>query len=163
MEMPTLSNDSQRMRFEDYQIGQVFEFQSLPLSKSDITEFAHEWDPQLIHIDEAKATAIHGSLIASGYQTLLTAMRPVMAELMVKTDVIGAAGINRLKWLKPVRPGDILSTKVEVTDKKPSRSKPDRGIVMIDVTTKNQNGETVMTLEVPAMMQRRQTTDQEAI
>lgn len=144
-----------RKKFEDYEIGQVFNFESATISKSDITEFAHEWDPQLIHIDEAEATAVHGSLIASGYQTLLVTMRPVMAELMAKTDVIGAAGINELKWLIPVRPGDKLTMTARVTDLKPSRSKPDRGIVMFNFTANNQKGETVMTLEVPAMMQRR--------
>ena len=144
-----------RKYFEDYEIGQVFQFKSPPLSKSDIIEFASLWDPQRIHIDEDAAKAVHGSIIASGYQTLLISMRPVMAELMAKTEVIGAAGINELKWLKPVRPGDVLSTRVEVTNTKASRTKPDRGVVTFNFTTTNQLGDQVMTLQVPAMMQRR--------
>ena len=151
-----------KKRFEDYEIGQTFQFESPTISKSDITTFAHEWDPQLIHIDEAEAKLVHGSLIASGYQTLLVAMRPVMFELMAKTNVIGAAGINELKWLKPVRPGDMLSTSVEVTGKKASRSKPDRGIVFFNFKTTNQLGETVMTLEVPAMIERHAAGDKTA-
>ena len=144
-----------RKYFEDYEIGQVFQFKSPPLSKSDIIEFASQWDPQRIHIDEDAAKAVHGSIIASGYHTLLVSMRPVMAELMAKTEVIGAAGFNELRWIKPVRPGDALSTRVEVTNTKASRTKPDRGVVTFNFTTTNQNDEPVMTVEVPAMMQRR--------
>ena len=154
---------NRRKRFEDYEIGQIFEYESPAISKSDIVAFAQEWDPQLIHIDEAEAVAVHGSLIASGYQTLLVAMRPVMSELMAVTDNIGAAGINDLKWLRPVRPGDILKTKVEVLSKKPSRSKPDRGIVEIGMHTINQKNETVMTLSVPVMMRRRSANPQQVV
>lgn len=145
-----------RKRFEDYEVGQVFRFEASPISRSDITEFAHEWDPQAIHIDEDVAKEVHGSLIASGWQTLLMAMRPVMKEMMAISDVIGAAGVNDLKWIIPVRPDDQLLTRVEVTDKIPSNSKPDRGIVVIDVHVENQNAEAVMTLTAPVMMKRRE-------
>ena len=91
------------MRYlEDFSPGQVYRFRSAPMSADSIKSFAKEWDPQRLHTDEDYATAIHGSLIASGFQTMLEVFRPVMSEMMVDVANIGGMGFDNLRWLRPV-------------------------------------------------------------
>ena len=112
---------------EDFSVGQVFEFRSAPLTKQQIMEFAQEWDPQRLHTDEAYAEGIHGGLIASGFQTLLTVFKPIMQDLMVDVANIGGIGFDQLRWLRPVRPQEPLNIRIEVQSLVPSRSKPVKG------------------------------------
>ena len=92
------------MRYlEDFSPGQVYRFRSAPMSADSIKAFAKEWDPQRLHTDEDYATAIHGSLIASGFQTMLEVFKPVMTEMMVDVANIGGMGFDNLRWLRPVQ------------------------------------------------------------
>jgi acyl dehydratase len=118
-------------------------------------EFAQEWDPQRLHTDEAYAEGIHGGLIASGFQTLLTVFKPIMQDLMVDVANIGGIGFDQLRWLRPVRPEEPLNIRIEVQSLVPSRSKPDRGVLIYTLEARNPAGELVMSVETPVMIQRR--------
>jgi len=144
------------MKFlEDFSVGQVFEFRSAPLTKQQIMEFAREWDPQRLHIDEAYAEGIHGGLIASGFQTLLIVFEPIMRSFMIDIANIGGIGFDRLRWVRPLRPEEPLNIRIEVQSVTPSRSKPDRGVLIYTLESRNPAGELVMSVETPMMIQRR--------
>ncbi|MEP9356994.1 MaoC/PaaZ C-terminal domain-containing protein [Xanthobacter sp. KR7-65] len=144
------------MRYlEDFQPGQVFRFRSRPMSAEAIKAFAHEWDPQRLHIDEDYAAGIHGSLIASGFQTIVEVFRPIMIELMVGVANIGGMGLDNLRWLKPIRPDEALDIEITVNAAAPSRSKPDRGVLKYTLIAKNPKGEEVFSTDVLVMMQTR--------
>jgi acyl dehydratase len=142
--------------FEDFNTGDTYDFAIPTLSKSEMMTFAAAWDPQPIHVDEAMAEKFQGGIIASGYHTLLAALRPMLATVMAKSANIGGPGMEHIRWLHPVRPGDRLKTKVMVAKTYASRSKPDRGLVSFDVETTNEAGIKVMTLQFAAMISRRQ-------
>lgn len=140
---------------EDFKVGQVFEFRSAPLTKQQIMGFAQEWDPQRLHTDEAYAEAIHGGLVASGFQTLLIVFEPIMRNLMVDVANIGGIGFDQLRWQRPLRPEEPLNIRIEVQSLVPSRSKPDRGVLIYTLEARNPAGELVMSVETPVMIQRR--------
>jgi acyl dehydratase len=133
-----------RQYLEDFAVGQVFESDRLRVDKEAITAFARQFDPQPYHLDEEAArNSVFGGLAASGWHTAALTMR-----LLVDSDFRPAAGIlgvgfDELSWPRPVRPGDELHTKSEVLDVRPSKSRPDRGLVRVRTTTFNQNGEAV--------------------
>lgn len=141
---------------DDFSAGEVFRFRSNPMSAEAIKEFAHEWDPQRLHTDEEYATTVHGSLIASGFQTMLEVFKPVMTEMMVNVANIGGAGFDNLRWLRPVRPDEPLDVELKVNSVTPSKSKPDRGILHYTLSAKNPQGEVVFTTDTPVMIQRKQ-------
>lgn len=148
------------MKFlEDFEVGQRLHFSSPGLSRAQIMQFAREWDPQRLHLDEDYASAIHGSLIASGFQTMLAVFQPIMAGLMRECANIGGIGLDELRWLRPVRPDEPLSIELVVRAVTPSRSKPDRGVMTYAVTATNPAGEVVLTCLAPVMMRRRPDAD----
>lgn len=140
---------------EDFEPGQVFRFRSEPMSAESIKAFAAEWDPQRLHTDEDYATAIHGSLIASGFQTLLVVFKPIMTEMMVGLANIGGMGLDNMRWARPVRPGEALDIEVTINSVTPSRSKPDRGVLQYSLVARNPKGEVVLSVDNPVMMQRK--------
>lgn len=140
---------------EDFQPGQIYRFRAEPLSKEDIVAFAQEWDPQRLHTDEAYATGIHGSLIASGFQTMLQAFKPVMHEMMPEIANIGGLGFDSLRWPRPVRPGEALDIELEVSSVTPSKSKPDRGVLAYTLRAINPAGQVVFAADTPVMIKRR--------
>ena len=140
---------------EDFAPGQVFRFHSEPMSKEAIIAFAEEWDPQRLHTDEDYATAIHGSLIASGFQTVLEVFKPVVTELMVDVANIGGMGFENLRWLLPVRPDEPLDIEMTINSVTPSKSKPDRGVLHYTLSVRNPKGEVVLSADVPLMMKRK--------
>jgi acyl dehydratase len=134
--------------FEDYPPGMVIEGGAVGVSQSDIVEFARRYDPQTMHTDPAAAAHGHfGGLIASGWHTTALMMRLFAAHFLSPASSLASPGIDELRWLKPVRPGDVLSLRVTVTEARRSRSKPDQGIVRSLVEVLNQNGEIVMSLK----------------
>ena len=144
------------MRYlEDFTIGDTFTFEAEPMSSADIMAFAQDWDPQRLHTDVDYATAIHGSLIASGFQTLLHVFRPIMRDLMVTMANIGGLGLDNLRWLRPVRPDEPLAVLFTVTGVTPSRSKPDRGVLAYRIEARNPAGDLVMTLDTATMIRRK--------
>jgi acyl dehydratase len=141
--------------FEDFKTGDTYNFTIPAMSKAEIMAFATTWDPQPIHVDEEVAAKFQGGIIASGYHTMLAALRPMLASVMAKSANIGGPGMKHIHWLSPVRPGDRLQTKVTVAKTHASRSKPGRGLVSFDVETTNDADIQVMTFQFAAMISRR--------
>lgn len=132
--------------FEDYVPGSVYEFGSILVEEQDIVDFARRFDPQAFHIDPDKARkSTFGGLIASGWQTAALTMRLLVDHYISRVAGMGSPGSGPIRWLRPVRPGDVLSIRVTILKATHSRIKPDRGIVRSFVETMNQHGEVVMT------------------
>jgi acyl dehydratase len=142
---PTPSEDRY---FEDYIRGAVYEYGEIPVSEAEIIEFARRHDPQFIHVDrDAAAGGPFGGLIASGWHTAAMMMRLLVDRFLPRAASLGSPGIDELRWIRPVRPGDLLRIRVTVLDATRSRSKPDRGIVHTLVEVLNQDAEVVMSLK----------------
>jgi acyl dehydratase len=131
--------------FEDYEPGSVYEFGSIRASEAEVLEFGRRFDPQIFHTDpEAAVKTEYGGLIASGWHTAALMMRMYSDHYLPKPSTLVSPGVDELRWLLPVRPGDELSLRVTVLEARPSRTKPDRGIVRSAVEVLNQHGEVVM-------------------
>lgn len=131
--------------FEDYRPGETIEFGGRTVTAEEIIAFARDYDPQPFHLSEEGGRATpYGGLIASGWHTAALTMR-MLVDHAISRHGLGSPGLDELRWLAPVRPGDRLSCRVTVLETRRSRSKPDRGIVRQRVETLNQRGETVMT------------------
>ncbi len=138
---------AKRYFFEDFVPGWRFENGPRTLSASDITSFAKEWDPQDFHADEAAARASpFGGLIASGWQTGCVAMRLMCDGYLSDSSCAGSPGIDEIRFLKPVRPGDALRFRAEVLESRASQSRPDRGIVTWRWEVLNQHAEVVLSM-----------------
>src|SRR5688572_26682859 len=125
--------------FEDFTPGQTIELGRRSITRDEIIAFAREFDPQPFHLDEEAAkTTIYGGLIASGWHTAAISMRLLYDGLVKDTVSLGSPGVDELRWVKPVRPGDTLSARLTVLECVPSRSKPDRGIVRSTIEMLNQ-------------------------
>ena len=134
--------------FEDYIPGAVFEYGEILVDQAEIVEFARRFDPQDMHIDpEAAARGRFGGLIASGWHTAAMMMRLVVDNFLPKEASLASPGIDELRWLRPVRPGDVLRLRVTVLEATRSRSRPDRGVVRTLMEVLNQDGEVVMSLK----------------
>ncbi|MFN3625173.1 MAG: MaoC family dehydratase [Hyphomicrobium sp.] len=144
-----------RLYLEDLSVGQRFESAKHLMTTEEIKRFAGAYDPQPFHLDEAAAKeSIFGSLAASGWHTAAATMRLLVeGGAPIAGGVIGAGG--EIAWPRPTRPGDELQVFSEVTDIKPSRSKPDRGIVTVCSETRNQRGEVVQVLTSKLVVPRR--------
>ena len=145
------------MRYwEDIKEGEVVELGSRIMEKDRMIAFAREFDPQPFHTDEKAAEAsIWGGLIASGWLTGSVLMRIFYDGYLKDTAGLGSPGIDELRWLKPVRPGDTLTVRLTVLETVASRSKPDRGIVRSLMEVLNQHGEIVMTTKGVNFVTRR--------
>jgi acyl dehydratase len=142
--------------FEDFPPGDVRESPGRTVTREEIVAFAREFDPQPFHTDEAAAAqTIYGGLIASGWHTIAIYMRLMWDAYLKDTASLGSPGVDEVRWLKPVRPGDTLRVRFTVLEALPSRSKPDRGIVRSLSEVFNQHGEVVMTLRGLGMFGRR--------
>jgi len=143
--------------FDDLAVGQRFETAGRTLTEADIIGFAERYDPQYFHMDvEASKQSLYGGLIASGFQTMITGYRMMFQGGFIASDAsMGSPGIDELRWVKPVRPGDTLRMRGEVVELKPSTSKPDRGIARFILEVVNQRNEVVMTLRPMWLIKRR--------
>lgn len=132
---------------EDFQVGERWQSRPVSLSEDEIIAFGRANDPQPMHVDPAYGAAgAFGSIIASGWQVALLSMRVFIdAGGYGKTPMLGM-GIDELRWLKPVRPGDVLTVEREVVEVKRSESRPDRGTVRTRVIVRNEAGEPVLSL-----------------
>src|SRR4051794_9897052 len=112
--------------YEDFVQGQRIELGSVSFSPEEIVEFATKYDPQPMHIDpEAARASIYGGLIASGWHTAAKYMRLLVDSVIGEAKSHGSPGVDNLRWLKPVRPGDTLSGRFTILDCRPSNSRPD--------------------------------------
>jgi acyl dehydratase len=149
--------------FEDFAVGDRAAFGRYEVTREEVLAFAKAYDPQPFHLDEEAAARTHfGRLAASGWHTCAMAMAMVVAQAhAVDAEAgdadgsLGAAGIDGLRWLRPVYPGDTLRCETEVLEVKPSRSRPDMGSVRSRMTVLNQHDEPVMTHEPIALYRRR--------
>jgi acyl dehydratase len=133
--------------FEDLQPGQVVELGEHTVSEEEIVAFARQYDPQPFHVDpEAAKESVFGGLIASGWHTGAMWMRLYVDSLLDGAASMGSPGIEELRWLAPVRPGDTLSGRLTVLEATPSERRPDRGTVRIRGEMINQDGVTVMSM-----------------
>src|SRR6185369_1160865 len=113
--------------FEDYPPGAVFEGGGIAVSEAEIVEFARKYDPQAMHTDpEAAAGGYFGGLIASGWHTAAVMMRLFVEHFLSPASSIASPGIDEVRWLRPVRPGDVLNLRVTVIATERSRSRPER-------------------------------------
>jgi acyl dehydratase len=144
----TASNASVTERhFEDFVPGQVSEFGPIAIDEADIVAFARRYDPQPVHMDPDAATAgPFGGLIASGWHTASLVMRILVEHYLARGAALASPGVDELRWLQPLRPGDVLRVRVTVLEARRSRSKPDRGLVRTRIETLNQDDAIVMSM-----------------
>ncbi len=134
--------------WEDFHVGRVFELGTRVVGREEILAFAANYDPQSFHVDEGAAQqSIYGGLIASGWHTCAIAMRLMCDGYMLESASLGSPGIENLRWLKPVRPGDTLRGRMTVLEARRSASKPERGTATSKWELFNQAGELVLTMQ----------------
>jgi acyl dehydratase len=157
MEQSNTSEAAALLYFEDFKPGTVFDLGHRTLAKEDIIAFATEYDPQPFHVDEEVAReSAFGGLIASGWHTGSVFMRLYADALLSRAAAMGSPGVEELRWLKPVRPGDTLTARVTVLDTTLSTRNPKRGTVHLFSEVENQHGETVMTMRARGLFARRE-------
>ena len=155
-------NQSSRRYLEDFAVGQTFGSGRLRIDKERIFAFAAEFDPQPFHLDEAVARhSIFGGLAASGWHTAAVTMRLLFdSEIKPAGGIIGA-GLDECRWPRPVRPGDELRIECEVLEVRPSKSRPEQGLIKLRTTTLNQDGEAVLVHVVNLVVLRRKDIRQD--
>ncbi len=142
--------------FEDFVPGEITTYGRYPVTKEEVIEYAAEFDPQPFHLDEAAGKAsMLGGLAASGWHSCAIMMRINCDGFMNGSTSMGSSGIEEVKWLKPVFPGDVLSVRREILEARPSASRPQMGIVRFRFELVNQAGEVVMVQVNPIFFGRR--------
>ena len=148
--------------FEDFEEGQVFELGEKVVTREEIVAFATEFDPQPFHVDEEAAEgSAFGGLVASGWHTAAVFMRLYVDAILSRAASMGSPGVEELRWLRPVRPGDALSARLTVLDAIPSASRPGRGTVYLVSEVHNGRGEKVMTMKARGLFARRSGAEPE--
>lgn len=146
----------QDRRFEDYVPGAVYEYGHVTVTADEILEFARRFDPQPIHTDPGYAeTGPFKGIIASGWHTGSIMMRLYADHVLPRTASLASPGVDELRWPAPVRPGDTLRMRVTVLKTRPSRSKPDRGIIHTRVELLNQDDKVVLSTLPMNLVRRR--------
>ena len=142
--------------WEDFKVGDRAVLGERTLQKDEIIQFAKQFDPQVFHVDEQAAEkSVFGGLIASGWHTCGIAMRMMCDAYLLDSASLGSPGVDNIRWLKPVRPGDTLRFEREFLESRPSSSKPDVGILKTRWEVFNQRNEMVMSMEGVGMFKRR--------
>ena len=146
--------------FDDFKVGYRFESPGATITESQIIDFAMQYDSQPFHMNvEAAKKSIFNGLIASGIHTFAVTFRLILMTGVITDSNLGSPGIDELRWLLPVRPGDTLRAVGEVLEIIPSKSKPDRGIVRFHYSALNQRNEEVMTMIGNQIIARRLKAD----
>ncbi|RAI43426.1 MaoC family dehydratase [Rhodoplanes roseus] len=147
MNQPDFAVPIEDRYFEDYVPGVTYEYGTVAVTEAEVVEFARRYDPQAMHTDpQAAAAGVFGGLIASGWHTAALAMRLIATRWLTAVASLASPGIDELRWIKPVRPGDELRIRVTTVSAERSRSKPDRGLVRSFVEVLNQRDEVVMSM-----------------
>ncbi len=142
--------------WEDLQPGQVLDLGSISPTREDIIGFATQFDPQPFHLDdEAAKASVFGGLCASGWHTCSMAMRLMVTNFLSTASSLGSPGLENVKWMKPVFPGDTLRLQHHILESRPMRSRPDVGLVRTHWDMFNQDGEQVLHMEGWGMFRRR--------
>src|SRR2546422_1400351 len=143
---------------EDFAVGQTFRSGRLQIDKERIKTFAAEFDPQPFHLDEEAARgSIFRGLAASGWHTAAMTMRLLVESDLKPAGGIVGAGFDEFRWPRPVRPGDELHLESEILEVRPSKSRPEQGLIKVRTTTKNQNDEAVQVIIANLVVPRRPT------
>ena len=143
--------------FEDLEVGRETYFGAYEVTREEVLDFARKYDPQPFHLsDEAAAKTHFGRLAASGWHTCAMVMA-VIARHVVKEEQagLGSPGIDELRWLKPVYPGDTLHVRGKILDTRPSRSRPDLGSFRTQTTVTNQDDVPVLTFTSIVLIRRK--------
>jgi acyl dehydratase len=142
--------------WEDFKPGETLVLGERKIERDEIIAFAKEYDPQPFHVDEdAAKKSFFGGLIASGWQTCGIVMRMMCDHYLCDSASLGSPGVDNIRWLKPVRPGDTLRVERTILESRASNSKPDIGIVKTRWNVYNQRNEEVMSMEGLGMFRRR--------
>jgi acyl dehydratase len=145
------------MHLEDFSPGQTFDLGSIHVTHEQVVNFAEQFDPQPFHLDiDAGGQSIFGGLIASGWHTCSLMMRLVVDNLFSRTATLGSPGVNQIRWMLPVRPGDTLTASTRVLAVTSSVSKPDRGTVEFHYEVRNQSDQQVLAMQGISMFRRRE-------
>jgi acyl dehydratase len=149
--------------FEDFFAGQEIPLGTRSVSEEEIIAFATQFDPQPFHVDhDAAAASVFGGVIASGWHTCSMMMRMVVDGLMASSASMGSPGVDKVRWILPVRAGDTLTVTYQTTAVKASASRPDRGVVWSTWKAVNQQGQLVCTIEGMGMFGRRPCGEEHA-
>lgn len=145
----------ERRYLDDFQVGQRFTSGTYTMTEAEIVAFAREFDPQPFHLSHDEGgDSLLGGLVASGWHTAAVTMRlQVEGQMQMAGGIVGAGG--EITWPAPTRPGDVLRVETEVLEVRPSRSRPDRGIVTVLTETKNHDGVVVQALKATLVVPRR--------
>jgi acyl dehydratase len=142
--------------WEDFEVGELTELGSVDVTEQEVLEFARRYDPQPFHVDpDAAAAGPFGGLIASGWHTTALFMGMFVRSVLLDSASMGSPGVEEIRWLAPVRPGDRLSGRVTVTGAQPSATNPRRGTIFTTSEVLNQEGAVVMTLKARGFFARR--------
>jgi acyl dehydratase len=148
---------------EDFAVGQTFGSGRLRIDGERALAFAAEFDPQPFHLDEAVRHSIFGGMTASGWHTAAVTMRLLIeTELQPAGGIVGA-GLDECRWPRPVRPGDELRVECEVLEVRPSKSRPEQGLIKLRTTTLNQDDEAVLVHVLNLVVLRRKDIQQERL
>jgi acyl dehydratase len=141
---------------DDLAAGQSYDLGRRRVGREEILAFARAYDPQSFHVDEEAARdSIYGGLIASGWHTASMFMRLLVDGFLGRAAALGSPGVDELRWLKPVRPGDELAGRLEILEVRPSQTRPDRGLARCRSEVVNQHGETVLSFVATIFFGRR--------
>lgn len=142
--------------WEDFRVGETLEMGAHTFTEAEIIAFGRQFDPQPFHIDPHKAQdSMYGGLIASGWHTCAIGMRLMCERYLNSAASLGSPGLDSIRWLKPVRPGDTVAFRRVVLEARTSSSRPDMGLVKNRWEASNQRGELVLTMEGWSMLGRR--------
>jgi acyl dehydratase len=143
--------------FEDLAVGAETDFGSYEVTREEVLEFAGKYDPQPFHLSDEEAAKTHfGRIAASGWHTAAMTMAVIARKVVdSKQAGLGSPGIDELRWLKPVYPGDTLHVRGTILEKRESRSRPDIGSFRTQTTVTNQDGIPVMTFVSIVLIRRR--------
>ena len=147
--------------WEDIEPGTIARFGAKRVMRDEVIAFAEQFDPQPFHLsDEAAAQTYFGRLSASGWHTCAMTMRMLVDQMAESRQAgLGSPGIESLRWLKPVYPGDTLHVETRVLDKRASQSRPDMGSYRSDTTVFNQEEVAVLTFVSTGLIRKRPTSD----
>jgi acyl dehydratase len=144
--------------WEDFKVGAALDIGKHTFGADEIVAFGRQFDPQPYHVDPAAAkSSPFGGLIASGWHVCAAGMRMLTEQILGRAQTLGSPGIEKVRWLKPVRAGDTLAYRVIVADSRPSASKPGLGLVKHRWEARNQDGELALTLEGWILVRRRKS------
>jgi acyl dehydratase len=137
-----------RFYWEDFVVGSAREFGAMPVTREATLAFARDFDPQPFHLDDgAAARSLFGRLSASGWHTCAMAMRMMCDDYLLESSSLGSPGIDNLRWLKPVFPGDTLRMRLTVLAARPMNSRPGVGLLQSRWELFNQHDEAVLAME----------------